>query len=73
MANIITDEDAKKISDLLESKNIDFESGFDKDGLLHILCAESDEDKILRHIDSLKLPYTEYMWFGSFGSDAIVS
>lgn len=72
MEKEIPTEEAKKIEAELKKQEVDFEIGYDCEGSLHILCGEEDEEKILGIIDDLKLPYSNFMWFGSFASDNIV-
>lgn len=61
---------AHKVIGNLEGFDVD--AGYDDEGLLHILCDFEDESKIMDIVDDMKLPYQNFMWFGSYASDAII-
>lgn len=66
----IPKEEAQEIVNNI--KELDVECGYDANGSLHILCGIDDEQKITDIVDSMGLPYRDFMWFGSFASDAII-
>jgi len=63
---------AKAIETELNKNKIDFEIGYDTEGAIHILCGIDDENTISEIVDKMNLPYKQFMWFGSFASDAII-
>lgn len=72
MKKIIPLQTTKSIETELNKSKLDFEMGYDNEGLLHICCAIDDEIKIADVIERMELPYVNFFWFGGFASDAIV-